>query len=197
GEMEPVQQLPLGENLGLGRIEILGLACAEQPSAEAGRTSHRVADGEHESSAHARTDFGLTLTTHQQARSNEALVAHAESMKMAIQGRRIARREAEFELFQQRSRNLSPGQVFPGLTTLRLTCKLATVPLRSRSERLTKRFTRIVLLSRCGNLANLYSNSFGNQPDGICEGQAEVLAEEGENISANAALEAVIEALLG
>ena len=72
-----VQLLPLVEDRGLGRIEILGLARAEQPAAESGDPSPKVVNREEEAGAEP-WDHGSVVLLHREPRGEQHLVPDAE-----------------------------------------------------------------------------------------------------------------------
>ena len=96
--IQPVEQLPLGKDLGFGRVEILRLAVAEHPTAEADDVAGSVEDREHQAIAKARPRLRAVFANDQQA----GVAADASSSKPRARervraSRLIARRVADAE----------------------------------------------------------------------------------------------------
>ena len=102
GLPQAVQFLPLGEQRRLGRIQILGLALADDAAAKADQAAARIADGEHDPLAEAVVATSVFRLDHQPGLDQRRIVVIGKDLRqpMAV-GARPAQPEMRGDLAGQ------------------------------------------------------------------------------------------------
>ena len=183
-----VEQLPLVEHGRVGRVEILRLSFTEDPAPERDHARAQIVDRKQQTPPQARQQ-GAVLSFNEEPRLEQHRVTHAQPfhcVEQRVAPGRVAQAQGEDHLELE----VPGGEVVPGHLGFGAVAQLAREPVGGRGHGLVQRLARVwaggpPLRNRDPDPARDLAHRRGIV-------HAELLHEEGEDVAALVAHEAVV-----
>ena len=195
---QAIEQMPLGVERRVGRVEILGVDVEERPSAEADDLPGQPGDGEDDPAAEAVVVVPRLLARQDQAGLFQQLGRNPFGLEVGGQAVPGVGRVADLEVGDDILGHAALLEVFLGLA-----------PLRARGQalaeegqgRLVQLDDLLLQLESLGAQPPLVGDgdvvALGQGSQGLGKGQVLLLHDQGEDVAADPAAEAVVELLVG
>ena len=192
--MEPVELPPLVEHRGLRRVQVLGLAVPENPSAEADDPAAPIADREDDALPQPVVDLAVLVRDEprlKQPLPSRGVPAQAGEQKVPA-GWGVPKSVAAGDLAGQPP----PLEIVDGPTRLRVGAQLLTIELGRLIQHLVQRALVGTRASRLPVGRHLEPGALGQLIHRLPEGQPIVLHQEADGGTVGATAEAMVELLL-
>src|ERR1051326_5247991 len=193
--IQSVEKLALGEDLGVGGVEIFGLALAENAAAKSNRMTGRIMDRKDRAIPKTRPWLGTILANDEQTRGDLTCVVEAERGQRGAHRGNVARRIADTESIGILARQPARREIFARELAGRRLPELRSEEFGNRRVHLPKRLARILLVAAPGgDFPNLHTDFRPDPLHRLGEIEAELLLHEREHVARLTADEAFVTA---
>ena len=199
--VEAVEFATLVKDLGLRRVEILGLVVPQYPAAKGDNAAAPVADRKHHAVAEAVVDLAV-LVFHQHAGLDQQVAQRIPATQRRVQVVPARRREPHAELLRDLARQAARLQIIHRPRRLRVAAQLLAVEQRRFFHNGVERFIALLALRRvapatAGLAGNGHAGTAGQTIHRLREFQVFVFHHERQRIAARATAEAIVELFVG